>query len=543
LWKVAAASALSFLAGYPPTWAVFVMVVGVYSLAGAWRWKAGLGTIASLVFSLLLCAIQFLPAWEVTGLREPELRYGGIRDWDMILSFVLPNYFDFALNVPVLTNLAKDYFYLGVPALFGLPFLIRRRHHFQDLAPSLAVLAASLVIVCNPFDIVWSVIRHSTLLPDIIRAWYFLAGVTLAFAPLTAYAVDHFLAEKGRPMPAWLAPVSMMLMVMRAGHELYRWKHQSFVAGWRSVFDVILTLAIFAAGMYAVRAAEGRWRIGLAAALIVLVGADYKAFGTSKRFDAAAGEAPGYSSKSYPGMGDDVYQQLRANSESRIVVDNDTGPFPDDLRHVGLVTPQGFDPLLTIQLRKIVDTYGHFRTDRLFDIDLTNEAGLRLLGVRYVISSDSSPQDAKMKDNPRYRLLGSTPTFYKVYEYLDAQPPYSWDGQIQPTVWQPEDRAFQVRSAAGGKLALHEQFFPGWRAVTDGKSVAVEPWMGAFQAVTVPPGEHRVEFQYRSRLLGLGGAISLIALVTLIFWGKRGHTTLSRSGTLLTSRKAREGTG
>ena len=67
LWKVAAASALCFLAGYPPTWMVFAMAVGVYSLAGAWRVKASLGTIAALVFSLALCAIQILPTWETTG--------------------------------------------------------------------------------------------------------------------------------------------------------------------------------------------------------------------------------------------------------------------------------------------------------------------------------------------------------------------------------------------------------------------------------------------------------------------------------------------
>ena len=48
----------------------------------------------------------------------------------------------------------------------------------------------------NPFDVVWNVIQHSSLLPDILRAWYFLAGVTVAFAPLTAYALDDFLARR-----------------------------------------------------------------------------------------------------------------------------------------------------------------------------------------------------------------------------------------------------------------------------------------------------------------------------------------------------------
>jgi len=522
MWKVAAASALCFLAGYPPTWMVFALAVGVYSLAGAWRWKASVGTIASLVFSLLVCAIQILPTWETTGLRQPELRFGqGIRDWDMILSYVLPNYFDFGLNMPVATNPFKDYFYLGVPALIGLPFLIRRRR-FQDLAPSLAVLAASLVMAGNPFNSVWNVIRHSSLLPDILRSWYFLAGVTLAVAPLTAYGLDYFLGGKSRPSRSWLVPVCLALMVMWGGYELFRWKQESLAAGWRSGLDVLVTLAIFCAGMYAIRGAEGRTRIWMAAALVLFVGADYKAFGTSKRFDAGSGDALRWSSTSFPGMGPDVYQQLRAGAGYRIVVDGDTGPLPEDLRHIGLITPPGFDPLLTTRFRNVAETYGHFRTDRIFDIDPENETALRLFGVRYVISSEYSKVYPKLKDNPHFRLLGSMPTYYKVYEYLEAQPPYSWEGggaNVDRRAWEPESRVFQVRStAAGGKLALHEQFFPGWTATIDGKSATVESWAGAFQAVAVPAGEHTVEFRYWPRMLGWGGGISLVALLALIFW-------------------------
>ena len=43
LWKVAAASALAFLAGYPPTWMVFAVAVGVYSLGGRMAREGGAG--------------------------------------------------------------------------------------------------------------------------------------------------------------------------------------------------------------------------------------------------------------------------------------------------------------------------------------------------------------------------------------------------------------------------------------------------------------------------------------------------------------------
>jgi hypothetical protein len=244
-------------------------------------------------------------------------------------------------------------------------------------------------------------------------------------------------------------------------------------------------------------------------------------FGTSKRFNAGSGDAQRWSFTSFPGMGNEVYLQLRSNPSDRVLVDIDTGPLPGDFRHIGLVTPQGFDPLLTTGFRKVAETYGHFRTDRTFEVDPENYDALRLFGVRYVISSEYSKLYPKLKDNSQYRLLGSMPTFYKVYEYLDARPPYSWEGgggDVERRAWEPENRAFQVRSASGGKLALHEQLFPGWTAVVDGKGEAVEPWAGAFQAVVVPPGEHTVEFRYRPRLLGVGGAISVIALVALGFW-------------------------
>ena len=521
LWKVAAASALAFLAGYPPTWVVFAVAVGVYSLAGEWRVKAALGSVAALAFSLALCAIQILPTWETTALREPELRFGlGIKGWDILLSYALPNYFNFGLNMPVDTNPDKDYFYVGVPALLGLIFLIRRRR-FRDLAPPVAILAVSLIVAGNPYDLVWNAIRHSTLLPDLVRSWYFLAGVTLAFALLTAYSLDDFLSRK-RSVSSWLAPASVALMAVWAVYELFRWERQSLAAGWRSGIYLLVTLAIFLAGIYAFRASQGGRRRWMAVALILFVGIDYKAFGTSKRFDAESGDAQRWSSTSLPGMSPDVYRQLRANSDYRIVSDFDAGPLPDDFRHIGLTTPQGFDPLLTTSLRKLVETYGHFRTDRMFEVDPKNYDAMRLFGAKYVISSEYSKQFPELKDNPHYRLLGSTPTFYKVYEYLDAQPPYSWEGSaadaVERKAWEPEDRTFQVRTAAGGKLALHEQFFPGWEATIDGKSAALEPWGGAFQAVAVPAGEHTVEFRYRSRLLALGGGISVAALVGLFFW-------------------------
>jgi hypothetical protein len=123
LWKVVAASALCFLAGYPPVWVVFAVCIVSYALFSRASLRVVLGAILSLVASLALVMVQLLPAWEAAALKVPELRYGtGIRPPDLLLSFLLPNFFNFGLNVDIHTNPLKDYLYLGSPCLIGLLF-------------------------------------------------------------------------------------------------------------------------------------------------------------------------------------------------------------------------------------------------------------------------------------------------------------------------------------------------------------------------------------------------------------------------------------
>jgi uncharacterized membrane protein YfhO len=81
--------------------------------------------------------------------------------------------------------------------------------------------------------------------------------------------------------------------------------------------------------------------------------------------------------------------------------------------------------------------------------------------------------------------------------------------------WLAERRAFRVSSTAGGRFGLVEQFYPGWRATVDGKPAAIGRWRGAFQEIEVPTGEHSVVFEYRSRWLRLGAAISFVSLALL----------------------------
>jgi hypothetical protein len=69
------------------------------------------------------------------------------------------------------------------------------------------------------------------------------------------------------------------------------------------------------------------------AAALVLVAAEYKAFGTSKRFNASRGPySANYGAQPFPGMNADTYSTLRSHPEYRLALDV-TALFPQNLRH------------------------------------------------------------------------------------------------------------------------------------------------------------------------------------------------------------------
>src|SRR2546426_3684093 len=63
LWKLAAASALCFLAGYPPTWVVFSICMLAYACGRTGALRCAPPAAGALSLSLLLAAAQLLPSW------------------------------------------------------------------------------------------------------------------------------------------------------------------------------------------------------------------------------------------------------------------------------------------------------------------------------------------------------------------------------------------------------------------------------------------------------------------------------------------------
>jgi hypothetical protein len=526
LWKLACASALCFLAGYPPASVVFCVCLLTYAAFRVKPWKAILWTGSALVFSYLIAMVQLLPAWEATALKIVQPSYGTAdAHRDFYISYLLPNFFDFGLHTPLGTNPFGEYLYLGAPAFFGLLWLLSHPRALRGQLPVLAIGVVCFIFVDNPFGLLWEVIHRFGLLSQIFRSYYFLVGLTLSAAGLSAAGLDHFLRREWRPLPRWLVPVTIAVLAIWSARLLWIWRGggSGFAAGWRGATDPLVTLALFSLSIFVLAGEKGRWRACLAVALLIAAGVDYKAFGTSKRFNTVEANMDRIlGSALFPGMNDDVYRELRQHSEYRIALDA-FDPVPADLRHYGLTTPQGGDPLVPAQYQQAV---APLNADWAFPIDPANQDLLQLLAVRYFVTTDDQPLFPRLQTNPDFHRLGP-PGYLCVFEFSKPKPPYRWEREvpgdsIQRTRWSAERRDFAVHSATGSRFILIEQFFPGWHATLDGQAVPIERWNKAFQSIAVPPGDHQLSFTFRSRALRLGAMITAASLFVLVLpWGRR----------------------
>jgi len=526
LWKLAAASALCLLAGYPPAWFVFAVCVLVYAAFPAGRRWLFPAAVLALAFSLLVGMVQVLPALQTAALKTPENKYGGgIQGASLYASYFLPNYFGTGLEEPNSGEPSGQYFYLGAPGLAGLAWLLSGRR-WRAWLPAVAIVAVCLVFLTNPWRSVERLLGLAPILGEICRDWNFLAGLTLAASLVAAVAADDLLRRPPPSAPRWLSPVLALALAGWSVRQLLVWLPggADFASGWQAGLEPAVMLALFVSVLV--------WlpnRPRLLALLLLAVAVDYKVFGASRRFNAFVGDADQMFAsdarrsrqRQFTGMDDAVYQRLRSDPTYRVAVDP-AGPHPTDLRHYGLATPQGFDPMLPAQYKKTVERFVPFRTDRLFDVDPSNEAMLDRLAVRYFLIPAHAPQEL-LSSNPRFRLLEPSQSFFHVYEYLRAQPAYRFEaagGSIQPIEWKPGRRRFRVSSTGGGRLVLLEQFDPGWTVLVDERPAPIERWGEAFQAVQASAGEHQVTFQYRAPGLRLGACITAASLA-LLWWVAR----------------------
>jgi hypothetical protein len=501
--KITIASAACFLAGYPPLWLVLAIYWSVYALVS----RRLVWTLGAISASLALSAIQLLLSLEASSLMVKENRYGdGIREISFYLSYLIPNFYDFGIDVAAMTNYGREYLYLGAPALFGIAaFLCYRR--WRPAIPLLASGAVCLIFLTNPFDAISSAVDKIQFLAQVCGAWYFLAGITATAAGVAAFGIDEFLTRRSEKLlsNAWTI-AGIVCAAAWAAYELHAWSTSTFPSGWRSAPSALATLIVFTLCIFACRA-----RPAMTALLLLSVAVDYKSFGTSKRFNARKGSLPHeYSRDGFFAMDPQAFQALAAHPQYRILLDF-SAPMPVELRHHGLSSPQGSDPFVAQRYLDFVRNLGaSSEGKREFSFDSDNQLALDTLAVRYVITTRNGPLFSHLEANPAFHLLGNDGAYFRVYEYQKYSP------SPTPLFRTPEIRQFQVSSPEPADFVLKEQFFPGWSAYLDGRAIPIQLWHGAFQSVHLPPGDHKLEFRYQPRSLKIGAWISAVSALLLI---------------------------
>lgn len=84
------------------------------------------------------------------------------------------------------------------------------------------------------------------------------------------------------------------------------------------------------------------------------------------------------------------------------------------------------------------------------------------------------------------------------------------------------DESVAITTRADGRrlLVLSDVFYPGWVATVDGAEAPIHRTNYAFRGVSVPAGEHTVTFRYRpaSVLYGAYGSVAGMAIFVLLLW-------------------------
>jgi hypothetical protein len=547
LWKVAAASALSFLAGYPAAWIVNCVIIVAYALGSRRHWRAATGACVALLASVPLFIVQLLPTMEARSFMVLEPKYGpGAYSLGTLLrSYFVPNWFNFNPGHSPAFEPGCMYLYLGLPALFAIAWAIWRhkgRAYFQPVFG----LAVALLLVHPPHFLLRAVERVPAL-NYTMQPFNFYAAVAAMAALISAISLNDFLESRAEgTMPGWALFASATALVVWSFRELWIWHRGGlFATGTRAVVQTAIALVLFSLCLWCARQTTGgrrtliaaiflfdgqcrlrararyRRRTLIAAILLFAAATDYKVFGSGRWFNAVNGDADNeHLPYGIAGIDDAAYRAMRENRQYRVVTDDAAGPHPVQYRYWGLATPEGVDPLVSVQYKQTIQHWVPFQTNRLFYTDVLNEDMLQTLGVRYVLVRDGAEHDPVLAASPNFRLIGRKDIFCHVYEYLHARPPYHWEdersGLVKPTAWVPERREFLVRSDRGGRFVLIEQFFPGWRAIVDGHPVEIERWGGAFQAIRLTAGEHRVRFEFRPVSVQIGAAINVLAVVALL---------------------------
>ncbi|MGE3270587.1 MAG: YfhO family protein [Chloroflexota bacterium] len=123
--------------------------------------------------------------------------------------------------------------------------------------------------------------------------------------------------------------------------------------------------------------------------------------------------------------------------------------------------------------------------------------------------------------DPRTTVLLERPGATGPNTVLDG-PPIRPGESAEIVRYDPDRVIIRVHADEARYLVLADTFFPGWNVWVDGRPGTVDRANYLFRAVSVPPGEHLVEWRYQPASLRYGLALSIGALGVMLMLMARG---------------------
>jgi hypothetical protein len=128
--------------------------------------------------------------------------------------------------------------------------------------------------------------------------------------------------------------------------------------------------------------------------------------------------------------------------------------------------------------------------------------------ARQVASDDILTALSEPEFDPTAEVLMETPVSDPRSPVSSFQSLTLQDGANRVTI--------RVSLDAPGYLVLADTWYPGWRAMVDGRPAEILLANHAFRAVPLDRGEHVVEMVYRPASVLVGGVVSLVAVMALV---------------------------
>ena len=108
---------------------------------------------------------------------------------------------------------------------------------------------------------------------------------------------------------------------------------------------------------------------------------------------------------------------------------------------------------------------------------------------------------------------------------------------VTMTAYEPNRLTYDVTSAKGGVVVFSEIFYPGWTATIDGQEAELGRVDYVLRALTVSPGQHKVELSFFPKSLDVTesvayaslGMLLLLIILAVFLTYKRGKNPLTRS--------------